>query len=261
MRSLSPPTEVCSSGTYCFPVNVLTEANVLWLQALGSIHSVIGIFESHIQIFILYQALHILYEDTMSGTGRGFGLGPRPGRGKSRQQPSSNRWISVHTTAPTIRTIETLDGPIPGQREEVERQFTTYCALHLGHNRKTAAKKVELLRHLFNLVRMVDETAAILPFLPSDTVNSVCHATHISEKVKDFEHYLPDMKYYHDKIRTNCRFATSISINAIKNKIFGELRLWPMSTIPCFLRKPTSLKYVGCRDIWRSLVTWRPVTT
>ena len=118
----------------------------------------------------------------------------------------------------------TLDGPTPDQREVVERNFKIYCSLHLGHSSKTGPRKVEIIRHLFNLVRIADETAAILPFLPSDKVNSVCHASHISEKVKDFEHYFPEVKYFHNKIRTKYRFATSISIYAIKNKIFGELR-------------------------------------
>lgn len=71
---------------------------------------------------------------------------------------------------------------------------------------------------------MADETAAIQPYLPSDTVNSVCHAHHISDKIKDFEHYFPEVKYYHDKIRTKCRFTTSLSIKSIKHKIWAELR-------------------------------------
>ena len=108
-----------------------------------------------------------------------------------------------------------------------------YCSLHLGHSSKTAPRKVEIIHHLFNLIRMADETAAILPFLPSDPVNSICHASHISEKIKDFEHYFPEVKYFHNKIRTKCRFATSIPIYSIKNKIFGELRkynYWNEST-------------------------------
>ena len=163
----------------------------------------------------------------MLGSGRGFGLAPRQGRGgrgPNRQQPSGDRWISVSTKAPSVRAVESLDGPIPLRREVVERKFNMYCALHLGHPSKTAPKKVEILRNLFNLVRMADETAAILPYLPSDTVNSVCHASHISEKIKDFEHYFPEVKYYHDKIRTKCRFSTTLPIDTIKNKIFGELR-------------------------------------
>ena len=96
---------------------------------------------------------------------------------------------------PSVRPVESLDGPLPDKREIVERQFTTYCALHLGHPRRAAPKKVELLRHFFNLVRMADGTAAIQPYMRSDTVNSICHSHHISEHIKDFEYYFPEVKY------------------------------------------------------------------
>ena len=81
----------------------------------------------------------------MSSIGRGVGLSPRPGRGDRgtpRPQPSSNRWISVSTTSPSMRKVESLDGPVPDTREIVERQFTTYCAVHLGHPRNAAHKKI-----------------------------------------------------------------------------------------------------------------------
>ena len=132
----------------------------------------------------------------MSGPGRGFGLAPRQGRGgrgTNLQIPNGDKWIKVNNTSPAVRAIESLDGPIPTKREVAERTFSTYCALHLGHPRKTAPKRVEIIRHLFNLIRMVDDTAAIFPYLPSDKVNSICHATHISEKIKDFEHYFPEV--------------------------------------------------------------------
>lgn len=160
----------------------------------------------------------------MSNPGRGFGLTPRKGRGNQRQQPSNVLWITVNNTSPSVRITESLEGPLPNKREKVDRKFTTYCALHLGHPRRAAPKKVELIRHLFNLVRMADDTAAIQPYMPVDTVNSVCHAHHISKNTKDFEHCFPEVKYYNDKIRTKFRFFTSISIKAIKNKIWSELR-------------------------------------
>lgn len=114
----------------------------------------------------------------MSAAGRGFGFNPRQGRGANRKQPSGARWDSVSTKSPTARAVESLNGPLPDKREKVERKFTTHCALHLGHPRKAAPKKVELNRHLFNLVRMVDGTAAIQPYVPDDPVNSICHAMH-----------------------------------------------------------------------------------
>ena len=172
----------------------------------------------------------------MSTGGRGFGLAPRQGRGHARHKPSGDRWISVHTTAPTARDVSSLDGPMPDKREKVERKFTTYCALHLGHTRNAAPKKVDLLRHLYTLIRMVDDTVAIQPYLPEDKVNSICHAMHISEKIKDFEHYFPEVKYYHNRIRTKCRISTNISIHIIKKKIWAELRKYD------FWIEPTSIK-------------------
>lgn len=120
--------------------------------------------------------------------------------------------------------VESLDGPVPAKREIVERQFTTYCALHLGHPRRAAPHKVELIRHFFDLVQMADETAAMQPYMRSDTVNSVCHAHHIWENITDFEHYFPEVQYYQDKLRTKYRISTSISIRSIKHKIWAELR-------------------------------------
>ena len=83
---------------------------------------------------------------------------------------------------------------------------------------------------------MADETAAIQPYMPDDTVNSICHAIHISENIKDFEHYFPEVKYYHEKIRTKCRFSTSIPIKEIKSKIWAELRKYN------FWMEPTQIK-------------------
>ena len=97
----------------------------------------------------------------MSAGGRRFGLTPRQGRGHARQQATGDRWISVHVTAPDVRAAISLDGPIPNKREKVKRTFTTYCALHLGHPRNAAPKKVELLRHLYSLIKMADDTAVI----------------------------------------------------------------------------------------------------
>ena len=134
-----------------------------------------------------------------------------------------------------MRKVESLDGPLPDTREIVERQFTTYCAVHLGHPRNAAPKKIELIRHVYNLIRMADPTAAIQPYLKSDKVNSICHAQHISENIKDFEHYFPEVKYYHDKIRTKCRFTTSISIKSIQHKIWADLRKYN------FWLEPTSI--------------------
>ena len=175
----------------------------------------------------------------MNPGGRGFGLAPRSGRGgrgTTRTHPAGDRWISVHNTAPAVRETESLDGPMPAKREQVERKFNTYCAIHLGHPRNAAPKKVYLLRHLYNLIKMADDTAAIQPYLPDDKVNSICHATHISEKIKDFEHYFPEVKYYNNRIRTKCRLSTNIPIKTIKNKIWADLRKHD------FWVEPTSIK-------------------
>ena len=125
---------------------------------------------------------------------------------------------------------------MPAKREQVERKFTTYCAIHLGHPRNAAPKKVDLLRHLYNLIKMADETAAIQPYMPDDKVNSMCRALHISEKIKDFEHYFPEVKYYHNRIRTKYRISTNISIKTIKNTIWADLRKYD------FWVEPTSIK-------------------
>ena len=72
--------------------------------------------------------------------------------------------------------------------------------------------------------------------MPSDKVNNICHALRISEKIKDSEHYFPEVKYYHKRIRTKCRISTTISIKLIKNKIGADLRKYD------FWVEPTSIK-------------------
>lgn len=83
---------------------------------------------------------------------------------------------------------------------------------------------MDLLRHLFAFIREVDEGAAIQPYLPNDTVNNVCHPAHILDKANDFKHYFPEVKYFHRRIRTQCRLSTNVPIQDIKHKIFDKLR-------------------------------------
>ena len=161
---------------------------------------------------------------SLSTGGRGFGVANRRNRTTARQQPNGQKWVHVaHNTHPAP-TVAMIGGPVPAEREKVERKFNTYCRLSLGHPQKATAQKVDLLRRLFSMIREVDETAAIQPYLPSDNVNSVCHQAHILDKTSDFEHYFPEVKYFHRRIRTQCRLSTSIPIRDIKHKIFDRLR-------------------------------------
>ena len=160
----------------------------------------------------------------MATAGRGFGIANRQRHNNPRQQPSSNKGVQVSSTTTAPDIIVQLHGPVPQQRERVERKLTTFCSLSLGHPRKNTPKKVDLLRHLFSFIREVDDTAAIQPYMVSDKVNSVCHPAHILDKISDFEHYFPEVKYYHRHIRTKYRISTSIPIQTIKQKIFDKLR-------------------------------------
>ena len=157
--------------------------------------------------------------------GRGFGVTNRRNRTTARQQPSGQKWVQVSQSTAKTAPVELLGGPVPVEREKVERTFNTYCRLSLGHPRKAAAQKVDLLRQLFGFIKEVDGKAAIQPYLPTDNVNSVCHPAHILDKPTDFEHYFPEVKYFHRRIRTQCRLSTSIPIKDIKYKIFDKLRV------------------------------------
>ena len=88
--------------------------------------SVIVHFSLRIYFFFEYRRLRRIYDIfSMSNPGRGFGLRPRQGRNAPRQKPSQDRWITVNTTSPAVRSVEWLDGPVPTIREKVERKFTT----------------------------------------------------------------------------------------------------------------------------------------
>ena len=153
-----------------------------------------------------------------------FGLTRRQAGTPQRQQPNGAKWASKNPVAVQVRPVEQLGGPTPKYREIVERKFTTYCRLSLGHPKHAVPKQVELLRQLFTLIQEADNTAAIQPYMPDDKVNNICHPSHILEKQSDFEHYFPEVQYYHDKIRTKIRLTSSISIKIIKNKIWGRIR-------------------------------------
>ena len=124
----------------------------------------------------------------MSSAGRGFGVANRRGRNTPRQQPQGQKWVQVSQKGSAKSAVTMLSGPVPPDREKVERDFTTYCRLSLGHPRSNTPQKVELLRRLFSFIREVDEMAAFQPYLTTDTVNSICHPAYILEKTSDFEH-------------------------------------------------------------------------
>ena len=130
----------------------------------------------------------------LASGGRGFGIANRRSRTTARQQPSGQEWVHVSHNTPKASAVVLLGGPVPVEREKVERKFTTYCRLSLGHPRKSTPPKVELPHQLFGFIREVDAEAATQPYLPSDTVNGVCHPAHILDKPKDFEHYFPEVK-------------------------------------------------------------------
>lgn len=187
---------------------------------------VIGYFHflTHVQYHILRSSSYDMSSSSAGGRGgRGFGLsGTR--RTPLRQQPTSTKWTKVTNTKQTSHPIELLGDPAPPTREKVERKFNMYVVLALGHPRKSTPQKVELLRQFFSFIREVDKTAAIQPYMENDPVNSICHPSHILDKVSDFEHYFPEVKYYHRRIRTKCRLTTSVDIKDIKQKIFDKLR-------------------------------------
>ena len=168
---------------------------------------------------------------------RTFGL-HRPTQSNQPKAPSHDRWVPVGRTTSIAAAASPLDGPVPVAREVAERKFTTYCALHLGHPKNATPSKVTLTKHLFNILRQADETLVLQPFLQTDNVNSICHATHLVAHAKEFEHYFPETRYYQKRYRTKCRMSSSIPIDVIKNKVFVQLRshdFWVNPTsIKCF---------------------------
>ena len=71
----------------------------------------------------------------MATSGRGFGVSRRPGRGTTRPQTQDNTWTSVTNVRPARSVLDT-DGPAPNQRHKVSLQFTTYCTIAMGCNKK-----------------------------------------------------------------------------------------------------------------------------
>ena len=213
---------VDSKNTKC----KITPAGITWFLCTHwckFLAIVIGYFQN--PTHVTYQALRTIYY-TMSNSnsggseGRGFGLQNRTRCTPLRQQPTGNKWTKITNSKQSNNAVTMLDGPAPPTREKVERQFTMYVCLALGHPRKSTPQKVDLLHHLFSFIREVDNTAAIQPYMKDDPVNSVCHPAHILDKISDFEHYFPELKYYHRRIRTKCRLTTSIDIKTIKQKMF-----------------------------------------
>ena len=145
-------------------------------------HIVIGISSRDKNFsFIPYGDLRHVYTNMygLETGGRGFGVTSRRTRTTARQQPNGQKWVQVRQNTPKTAPVELLGGPVPVEREKVERTFTTYCRLSLGHPRKATAQKVDLLRQLFGFIQEVDGKAAIQPYLPKDSVNSICHPAHI----------------------------------------------------------------------------------
>ena len=115
-------------------------------------------------ILVAYQVLRKVYtiSSPMSNPTHTFGLTRRNQTTPLRQQPNGAKWASKAPVAVLIRPVENLDGPVPTHREIVERKFTTYCRLSLGHPRHAVPKKVELLRQLFTIIHDADNTATKL---------------------------------------------------------------------------------------------------
>ena len=171
-----------------------------------------------------------------SNPGRGFGLRSRKSNAAQRPPPPQNRWVQVKPKSSGME-IHPLDGPAPSTRERVERKFTTYCALHLGHpKQRPPPTKIKLIREVFSILRSADKTLAIQPYLDSYKVNSVCHSSHLVDNATEFENYFPETRYYQKRFRTKCRFTSSVPLPEIKNKVFDQLRAHD------FWVNPTSIK-------------------
>ena len=116
-----------------------------------------------------------------------------------------------------------------------ERKFITYCALHLGHPKQhPSPTKHKLIQEVFSILRSADRALAIQPYLDSYKVNSVCHASHLVDNATELENYFPEIRYYHKRFRTKCRFISSVPLPEIKNikssinsvyMIFGSTQL------------------------------------
>lgn len=173
-----------------------------------------------------------------SNPGRGFGLCSRKSNPNARPPPPQDRWVKVGHKQQSMSTpISPLDGPVPTQRELVERKFTTYCALHLGHPKQNPPPtKAKLIREVFSILRSADLTLAIQPYLDSYKVNSICHPMHIVANATEFEKYFPETRYYHKRFRTKYRFTSSVPLTTIKGKVFDQLRAHD------FWVNPTSIK-------------------
>ena len=118
--------------------------------------------------------------------------------------------------------------PTPPQknRERVERKFTIYCALHLGHPKQhPPPTKLKLIREMFSILRSADPTLAIQPYLDSYKVNSVCHTSHLVDNATELKNHFLETEYYHKRFRTKCRFTSSVPLPAIKDKVFNQLRV------------------------------------
>ena len=192
-----------------------------------------------VDLFSIYEELrghYVQVSEMATNPGRGFGLRSRKSNAPSRPPPPQNRWIQVKPKS-NDTTISTLDGPTPPIRERVERKFTTYCALHLGHPKQhPPPTKLKLIREVFSILRSADPTLAIQPYLDSYKVNSVCHASHLVDIATEFENYFPETRYYHKRFRTKCRFTSSVPIPGIKSKVFDQLRVHD------FWVNPTTIK-------------------
>lgn len=93
----------------------------------------------------------------MSTTTRSFGLTRRSNSTPLRQQPNGDKWAAQTQVPVPTPAAEGHAGPVPTRREFVERKFTTYCRLSLGHPRNTVPKKVILLKQVFILIHDADK--------------------------------------------------------------------------------------------------------
>ena len=172
-----------------------------------------------------------------------FGLRRKPGRGGTRNQSKQTpAWVQV---GKPVRSVTSTDpdgaGPTPTTREKVSHKFTSYCTLALGHDkRKPPPSKVALLRLLFNFLRSVDKSVAILPYVATQDLNSICHAVHIPTAPLELEIYCPEFVYYLKRYRTKVRITSDMPMWQIKSKIFQELRINDFWIEPTVIKSTSS---------------------
>ena len=160
----------------------------------------------------------------MSGrnSGRGFGLTRRAGRGVSRPA-ATTQWTPVRKLPAFVNDGGT-NAPPPPQRETITNKYTIFIVIAMGHKPNKQPSRPVMIRHMFNILRIGDNTAAILPFEADHAANSICHSMHVPENPNELAIYFPDFQYYMKRYRTKCRITTTVPMWMIKQRIIDQLR-------------------------------------